>query len=150
MAEVSRELIEQLVKRPGESLVVEMKTWIAPAELAGQAKIVKAVLALRNRGGGNLVIGIDDKTLRPDRNNVSEAIQDAFHVDVIQALIAKYASEVFEIGVDFVEYEGLIHPVISIPVGVRTQYSLLSTCRPTSFRGKAGQDWRRRCFQSAR
>lgn len=120
MAEVNRELIEQLIKRPCESLVVEMKTWISPEELAGQAKIVKAVLALRNRGGGSLVIGIDDKTLQSDRDNVPVDVRRLFHVDIIQALIAKYASEAFEIGVEFVDHGDLIHPVITVPVGVRT------------------------------
>jgi hypothetical protein len=34
MAQINREHVEQLVKRPGESLVVEIKTWISPAEAA--------------------------------------------------------------------------------------------------------------------
>ncbi|QEK93192.1 ATP-binding protein [Achromobacter insolitus] len=120
MAEVNRELIEQLVRRPVESLAVEIKTWISPAQPTGQAKIVKAVFGLRNRGGGNLVIGIDDKTLMPDHNNAPEDVRGSFHVDVIQALIAKHASEAFEIGVDFVEHDNLTLPVISVPTGVRT------------------------------
>lgn len=120
MADANRELIEQLVQRPSENLAVEMKTWISPAEPAGQAKIVKAVLALRNRGGGNLVIGIDDKTQQPDRANPLANVRELFHIDNVQGLITKYASETFEIGVEFVDHEGLTHPVITVPVGVRT------------------------------
>jgi hypothetical protein len=60
VADINRELIEQLVTRPGESLVVEIKTWISPTDPAGQAKIIKGAIALRNRGGGYLVIGFDD------------------------------------------------------------------------------------------
>lgn len=120
MAEANRELIEQLVQRPSENLAVEMKTWISPAEPAGQAKIVKAVLALRNRGGGNLVIGIDDKSQQPDRDNALANVRELFHIDNVQGLITKYASETFEIGVEFVDHEGLTHPVITVPVGVRT------------------------------
>lgn len=120
MIEISRERIEQLVKRPGESLVVEIKTWISPNEPAGQAKIIKGAIALRNRGGGYLVIGFDDKTQQQDRDGVPADIRAAFHVDHIQGLVAKYASEPFEIAVEFVEHEGLVHPVIVIPTGVRT------------------------------
>lgn len=65
MAQINREHVEQLVKRPSESLVVEIKSWISPAEAAGQAKIIRAAIALRNRGGGYLVVGFDDKRLTP-------------------------------------------------------------------------------------
>jgi len=120
MADINREQIEQLVKRPGESLVVEIKTWISPAEPAGQAKIIKGMIALRNRGGGYLVIGFDDKTLQQDGDGVPADVRSAFHVDVIQGLATKYASDTFEISVEFVEYQGLVHPVIVVPPGVRT------------------------------
>lgn len=120
MIETGRERIEQLVKHPGESLAVELKTWVSPSEPAGQAKIVKGAIALRNRNGGYLVIGFDDKTLAQDRDGAPTDIRSVFHVDIIQALVAKYASEPFEIGVEFVEREGIEHPVIVIPAGVKT------------------------------
>ena len=53
--------IRALVARPGEALNVEIKRWIDPSQPSGVAKIVKAAFALRNRNGGFLVIGIDDK-----------------------------------------------------------------------------------------
>lgn len=120
MAEINREQIEQLVKRPSESLVVEIKTWISPTDATGQAKIVKGAIALRNRGGGYLVIGLDDKTLQQDRESAPADVREDFHVDVIQALVTKYASETFEIAVEFVEHEGMLHPVIVVPPGVKT------------------------------
>jgi hypothetical protein len=49
VTDVNREHIEQLVKRPGESLVVEIKTWISPSDPAAQAKIIKGTIALRNK-----------------------------------------------------------------------------------------------------
>ena len=52
-----RELLERLVERPGETLNVEIKAWLDPAQVADAAKIIKACLALRNRNGGHLVIG---------------------------------------------------------------------------------------------
>ncbi|WP_244849875.1 helix-turn-helix domain-containing protein [Caballeronia sp. SL2Y3] len=124
MAEISRERIEQLVRRPGESLVVEIKTWISPQEPAGLAKIVKGAIALRNRGGGYLLVGFNDKTQQQDRDGVPPDVRASFHVDIIQGLVAKYASEPFEIAVEFVEHEGLVHPVLVIPAGVRTPVAI--------------------------
>ncbi|CAJ3021832.1 gp78 [Burkholderia pseudomallei] len=120
MADINREYIEQLVKRPGESLVVEIKTWISPTDPTGQAKIIKGAIAMRNRGGGYLVIGFDDKTMTADTGSAPTDVRSTFHVDVIQGLVTKYASQAFEIAVEFVEYDHAIHPVIVVPPGVRT------------------------------
>ncbi|GAB2875939.1 hypothetical protein GCM10027093_09240 [Paraburkholderia jirisanensis] len=120
MADINREHIEQLVKRPGESLVVEIKTWISPSDPAGQAKIIKGAIALRNRGGGYLVIGFDDKTMAADKESAPTDVRSTFHVDVIQGLVTKYASQAFEIAVEFVERDDVVHPIIVVPPGVRT------------------------------
>jgi predicted HTH transcriptional regulator len=61
--------IEELLAHPSESLNVEIKNWINPDDKAAQAKIVRAALALRNRNGGYLIIGFDDKTGLPDPKN---------------------------------------------------------------------------------
>ena len=98
--------IQALVDRPTESLSIELKRWIDPDQPEGEAKIVKAVLALRNCGGGDLVIGFDNDTREPDQNNVPPNVKTAFHIDTIQALISKYASESFEVSVEFPEREG--------------------------------------------
>jgi hypothetical protein len=63
---------------------------------------------------------LDDKSLEQSRKNVPADVRSAFHVDEIQALVVKYASEPFEIAVEFVEHNGLTHPVIVVPPGVRT------------------------------
>lgn len=62
--------IQELISRPGESLSVEVKAWIDPDIPDGISKIVRAALALRNHGGGYLVIGFDNDTLQPDKRNV--------------------------------------------------------------------------------
>jgi len=129
VADINREHIEQLVKRPGESLAVEIKTWISPADPAGQAKIIKGVIALRNRGGGYFVIGFDDKTMTADKDNAPADVRSTFHIDVIQALVTAHASEPFAITVEFVEHEGVHHPVIVVPAGVRTPVAAKSDLR---------------------
>ncbi|MCK9374983.1 MAG: ATP-binding protein [Syntrophobacterales bacterium] len=124
--EVDISRIQELIERPGESLSVELKRWIDPDTTEGKAKIVKTVLALRNHGGGYLVIGFDNATLELDVENIPANIKEKFHLDHIQGLISKFASEPFEISVEFPEREGRIYPVIVIPPGVKTPVSAKS------------------------
>jgi hypothetical protein len=81
---------------------------------------VRAALALRNHGGGYLVIGFDNKTLGPDKNNIPSDVRALFHIDKIQGLVSRFASEPFEVGVEFPERDGQPYPVIVIPPGVKT------------------------------
>lgn len=116
--DISEARLDSLVSRLAEKLSVEIKTWIDPKAEEGIAKITKAVMALYNRDGGYLIIGFDNATLLPDRENVPENVKAAFHVDVIQGIVSKYSSISIEIQVAFVEREGLLHPVIAVPQGV--------------------------------
>ena len=112
--------IQALVDRPSESLSIELKRWIDPDQPEGQAKIVKTALALKNYGGGYLVVGFDDKTHEPDQANALQDVKAAFHIDKIQGLISRYASELFEVSIEFPEREGQPYPVLIIPSGVKT------------------------------
>ena len=49
--------IQELIKRPSESLSVELKRWFDPGTSEGMSEIVKTSLSLKNHGGGYLVIG---------------------------------------------------------------------------------------------
>lgn len=111
--------IQRLVEQPAEALNVEIKRWIDPKIPEDQAKIVKSALALRNRDGGFLLIGIDDKTLLPDERGVPSDPARDFHSDIIQLLVSRYASDPFEVSVAFGRREGKLYPVIVIPPGVR-------------------------------
>lgn len=127
--EIDSSRIQDLVNRPSESLSVELKRWIDPASPEGMSKIVRAVLALRNHGGGYLIVGFDNETLQPDVKNVLADVQSAFHVDKIQGLISRFSSEPFEIAVEFPEREGQIYPVIVVPPGVKTPVASKSDLR---------------------
>ena len=118
--DIDQDRIKQLVNTPSESLAVELKQWINLEEPEGAAKVVKTVLALRNFGGGYMVIGFNDKTLKPDMTSVPKDVQVAFHIDTVQALISRFTSEPFEVAVEFPERDGQIYPVIVVPPGVRT------------------------------
>lgn len=114
-----RKLIEALVANPSESLTVEVKRWIDPTDTQGIAKIAKGAIALRNRNGGFLVVGFDDTTMAPDVANEPPNAKDLFHIDIIQAIISKYASQPFEVIVDWVDRDGGEYPVLVIPSGVK-------------------------------
>jgi hypothetical protein len=116
---IDQSRVDGLVARPSESLNIEVKRWISADEPNGIAKIVRAAFALRNRNGGYLVIGFDDKTLQPDLGHEPADVRAAFHTDTVQGLISRYASELFEVGVAFGERDGQEYPVIVIPEGVR-------------------------------
>ena len=81
LMEIDFSRIKALVERPGESLSVEIKRWIDPDQPEGIAIIVRAALALRNHGGGYIVIGFDNNTLGPDKNNVPSDVRALFHMD---------------------------------------------------------------------
>jgi predicted HTH transcriptional regulator len=74
--------IQELVERLAESLNVEVKNWISPDDPNEATKIVRAVFALRNRNGGYLVIGFDDKTLQPDTSHRPSDVKGQFHSDI--------------------------------------------------------------------
>jgi hypothetical protein len=117
---IEKSVIDGLVGNPSESLNVELKRWIDPTKLAGIEKIAKGALALRNRNGGFLVVGFDNTSLTPDISNEPQNANDLFHVDLIQGIISKYASEAFEIEIAWGQRDGRHYPIIVVPSGVKT------------------------------
>ena len=114
------DFISDLVRYPRESLSTEVKAWFDPSSPEGQAKIVRCALAMRNHDGGFLVVGFDNATGDPVVNDRPPDVRVAFHVDRVQGLITRFASESFEVLVHFVERDGGLFPVMEIPQGVRT------------------------------
>jgi hypothetical protein len=70
VVDVDLSQLQQLIDKPAESLSVELKSWIDPDQPEGAAKIVKAALALRNHGGGYLIIGFNNDTREPEKYNL--------------------------------------------------------------------------------
>lgn len=116
---IEQSVVDGLIGNLSESLNVELKRWIDPSQSVGVEKIIKGVFALRNRNGGFFVIGFDDKTLAPDVSNEPVNAKDLFHVDVIQGIISKYASDPFEIAVAWGKRDGRQYPIIVVPSGVK-------------------------------
>ena len=101
-----------------------MKAWIDPTTPDGEAKIAKGCLALRNRNGGYLVIGVDDKSLKVQPCPPGFDAMTVFHGDRIQDLISRYASEPFPIEVVFVPSPAGPCPVIVVPSGIRAPVAI--------------------------
>jgi hypothetical protein len=114
-----REHIQSLLERPRESSAVELKAWFDPQEQEGIARIVRTTFALRNQNGGFLVIGVHDTGL----NHLPPPgfpVRERYHLDLIQQIVSRYASQSFEVTVDFEKFGEYEYPVISVPGGIVT------------------------------
>jgi hypothetical protein len=118
--DISSDEISGFMGRPSEGLNREIKRWIDPTKSEGITKIVRACFALRNRNGGFLLVGFDNNTLQPDANPPPGPVLELFHVDRVQEIISKYASEPFEVAVGFGERGTTKYPIIKVDEGVRS------------------------------
>ena len=112
--------LASLIANPSESLAVELKAWVDPTTPQGIKALVRAVLALRNSNGGFLLIGFDNQTRQPLRDDAPMDPSLVFHADLLQGLVSKYAFEKFEVTVHYPSREGTVFPVIEVPSGVQT------------------------------
>lgn len=122
--EMARDLdqgqLQALASNPSESLAVECKSWLDLQNPSHVARLVKAVLALRNHGGGFLLIGIENAAGSVSNQNTPADVRAAYHVDVVQGLISRFASSVLEIQIDYVTVGTGTIPIVTVPSGVRT------------------------------
>ena len=119
MMEISRESLELLIaNQPSESLEIELKQWLDLTSRPHLAKVIRALLALRNNDGGCLLIGFKN-----DGSQAEEApanIREMYHADEIQRLVKKYSSSPFDVRVEFIPFNGIDHPVICVGGGIET------------------------------
>lgn len=102
-----------------EGLALELKPWLDPERPEHRAVIVRTLIALRNHGGGALLIGYAD-TGKPRVDDAPFDVQQRYHIDRIQDLVSRHASARFEIMVTLVEQSGRRYPRIDVPPGIRT------------------------------
>lgn len=117
---VDQEFIDALITNPRESLTVEIKDWIDPSSAHGQAKIIRACLAMRNQNGGFFQVGFEDGTWLPNTSGPPGDVRAAWDADKIQLLVSRFASEVFEVHLRFGERDGQEFPVLEVEPGVRS------------------------------
>lgn len=118
---VTPEELTSLIGNPRETLETEYKSWIDLDVPEGRAVLVTACLALRNYGGGSLVIGFRDKTggLQP-LPAPSFDIREKFSGDSVARLVGRHSLSPFETTVHFVAHKGVDYPVIEVAGGIRT------------------------------
>lgn len=120
--DIDDEAIRLWLQRPHEGLDRELKSWLDPAD---KANLVKGIMALRNRDGGMLAIGFDNASGNPiptDRLDWDRA----YHLDAIQSLVSKHASQPFEVAVEWVASSVAKHPVVVVAGGLRTPVAVKS------------------------
>ncbi len=116
----NQEYIDALLANPRESLTVEIKDWIDPRSAHGQAKIVKACIAMRNQNGGFFQVGFKDGTWIPTLADAPTDLRSIWDPDEIQGLVSKFASDLFEVHLRFGERDGQEFPVLEVEPGVRS------------------------------
>jgi hypothetical protein len=104
---------------PTETAQQELKGWFDPTTPEGSARLAKACIALRNRNGGLLILGVHDKTRKISSAGWSPALETAYSSDAIQALIGKYSTDLFEIETSFHKIGRKRVLTIEVPTGVK-------------------------------
>lgn len=103
--------LDRLVLEPAETLEVEYKEWLDLRSKPHKAKLAKELIALRNHGGGHVVLGFSDPQMeaspRPDG-------YDYVTADYINGIVAAYTDPPFHCAMSSVRG----HVVISVPAGV--------------------------------
>jgi hypothetical protein len=114
------EELQELVRTPREDLDIELKQWMDITDKNVQAKMAKELLALRNHGGGYLVIGFkDEHPAVPDP--ARPANLDGYSTDVFNNILKKYAEPPFHCMSHVVAHPltGETYPVIVVPGGAK-------------------------------
>lgn len=103
--------LERLILEPVETIAVEYKDWLDLRSTEHKAKLAKELIALRNSGGGHLVLGFADPDMRPrPRPDEYEYVD----TDYVNGIVARYADPPFHCGVHLVRG----HVVLAVPAGV--------------------------------
>ena len=114
--------LEFLLEYPNENLEREYKNWLDLSTREGQADIAKAIIALANHGGGNVIVGFRDidSVLTPDVPRPVDLSQ--YSQDRINGIIRRYADPVFHCECREIEHptSGLLYPIILVPGGHKT------------------------------
>tara|TARA_R110001632_G_scaffold13841_1_gene47172 strand:+ start:190 stop:1665 length:1476 start_codon:yes stop_codon:yes gene_type:complete len=90
LSDKQKELL-QIADYPTESVATEIKGWIDPSSAHGCSKVIKAVAALANTGGGKLVVGVA-KDGNLDAGNLPPDWKALFDADSVQLKISQFIS----------------------------------------------------------
>jgi len=122
------------VNNPRETFQCELKSWLnIETEDTARTTIAKACLALRNFGGGLLLVGVkDDGSPKPLPQSIQP--ERMYNRDSIQRIVSAHSGERFQVDVHHVSTANLPHAVaILVPGGLLTPV----ICKVTTNRDKA-------------
>ena len=111
--------LQDLLRAPVEKLALELKAWIDPDTPKHQAKLVRAILAMRNNNGGRILIGFDDNG-RPVFDNAPKDVRSRYSKDKLQALVMTFASEPFEIDLQYPAVNDQEFVLVDVPAGFKS------------------------------
>ena len=110
---------ESLLLDPREERNREIKSWLDLSENVDKANLAKAMLALANSGGGQILIGYEEvgESWEPDSSRPHSI--DHYDQDTINGIVEKFAEPQFHCDVYHVEHpeSGELFPVIDVPGG---------------------------------
>jgi hypothetical protein len=108
MQQTDEEFVEyarQRASQLGETLGLEHKNWLSLEDPLHQAHLLRACLALRNQGGGWLVIGVDDGTGQRSPGAPAD-LRASYNADNIQKMVADFSTDPFEVAIAYPEITG--------------------------------------------
>ena len=107
--------LQALVENPREALEVEIKDWMDLTNKFIRADIARHIAALANHGGGHLIFGFEDQSLKPNPNGPPSL--DSFSRDEISSIVKRYLVPTFQCEVYHVQSTAtkIVHPVIWVP-----------------------------------
>lgn len=113
--------LQELIRTPREDLDIELKRWMDPNDKNVQAKFAKELLALRNHGGGYLVIGFKDE-LPPVPDPDRPETLNAFDSDYFNNIVKRYAEPGFHCMSYAIAHPitGEKYPVVVVPGGAKS------------------------------
>lgn len=104
--------LDRLILEPGETLELEYKDWLDLRGKPHKAKLAKELIALRNHGGGHVVLGFSDPEMEPKPRPEQ---YDYVTADYINGVVAAFSDPPFHCNLMTVRD----HLVISVPAGVK-------------------------------
>lgn len=110
--------LPELLRVPREDLDIELKRWMDPKDSLTKAKFAKELIALRNHGGGFLIIGFQDSNPPiPDPGRPDDVA--AFSTDYFNNVLKKYAEPTFHCALNIVLHPvtGDAYPIVTVPGG---------------------------------
>ena len=110
--------LEDLLRDPREALDVEIKGWLDLTHNRDhKAKLAKVLLALKNHGGGYVIIGLTATDTGFTTASRQPANLAAYSQDDVSGIVHNYAEPAFHCSVHHEQdpTSGVIHPIIAVP-----------------------------------